>query len=156
MSPDKYWVSEVGVPQFLQKKERYGAEAAFVKGGYIEPFSGIFTCPDLNEMAELWGNSYAFNAKQVRYLRKPPVARPDILKKVAWFWCNTLTIPPPSGIPTCGAEETVNDLNDSAEIYALVAPVFQRPHGLMSETGCGKNTLYFDGHVSYLTTVCND
>lgn len=130
-------------------------EATFVQKGYIEHFSGIFSCPDLELMSREWGNSIAFNAKVAKYLLKPPVSDPDKMERIAWAWCNTLSIPPPSGVRTEAGGLSIRDVSPNDPLYTYYTQLFAPVHPRQSETGCGQNTLYFDGHVKYLTTVCN-
>lgn len=142
--PDSPWSAE----------EVYGMESAFVLNGYIEPYSGIFRCPDLSEMADYWGNSYAYNAKTAKYLLKPPVSRPDKMKKIAWAWCNTFEIPPPSGERGSALASSFYNTKKSDPLYDVYASLFREAHAFKGDTGCGKNTLYFDGHVEYLSVRC--
>lgn len=136
------------------RPEIFGIEATFVQDGYIEPFAGIFNCPDLDLMNEEFGNSTAFNAKVAKYLLKPPVSEPEKMAKVAWAWCNTLSLPPPSGVRTDSAGMSIRDVSPNDPLYDYFSQIFLDVHPMRSETGCGQNTLYMDGHVEYLTTVC--
>jgi prepilin-type N-terminal cleavage/methylation domain-containing protein/prepilin-type processing-associated H-X9-DG protein len=149
VSPDRLWPKS---PR--SRPEIFGMEATFVLKDYIEPDSGIFACPDLEQMTLEWGNSYAFNAKVAKYLLKPPVSEPEKMKKIAWSWCNTLSIPAPSGVRTEATGLSIRDVSPNDPLYAYYSELFQRPHSSRSETGCGQNTLYFDGHVEYLTVQC--
>lgn len=144
--PDSPWSAE----------EKYGMEAAFVLGDYIEPYSGIFRCPDLTQMGDLWGNSYAYNAKVAKYLIKPPVSRPEVMKKIAWAWCNTYEIPPPSGERGSAIGGSYYNVKASDPLYPVYVDLFRETHTFKSDTGCGRNTLYFDGHVEYLSVVCQN
>ena len=81
-------------------------EATFVGGRYIAPQSGIFKCPDLREMSDFWGVSYAFNAKVAKYLLNPPDENPELMARIAWSWCNTLSLPASSGWrSSCGGTD---------------------------------------------------
>lgn len=137
-------------------EETFGMEATFVNGRFIEPSSGIFRCPDLVEMANLWGNSYAYNAVAAKFLLNPPDDEPDKMAKIAWAWCNTLDIPPRSGVPGKNKNSTIHNISLSDPDYQMFSELFTQPHPEMGETGCGKNTLFFDGHVDYLETVCRN
>jgi prepilin-type processing-associated H-X9-DG protein len=152
VSPGQKWPDNPKAPV-----EVFGMEAAFVNDRYIEPYSGIFACPDLPEMAQLWGNSYAYNAKAAKYLLKPPVSRPDIMQQLAWAWCNTFEIPPNSGFRgvTVGSK-TWYTTTPSDPNYSIYRDLFREAHTFKSESGCGRNQLYFDGHVDYLTIACQN
>lgn len=156
VSPGRKWSADPFFDQRRLAEEVFGMEATFVLNDFIEPASGIFTCPDLTAMGDLWGNSYAYNAKLAKFLVKPPVHDPDKMSKIAWAWCNTLTIPPLSGIRVSSSEQTIRNLSIGNALFPIVEPVFERPHSIMSDTGCGKATLYFDGHVEYLSNPCFD
>ncbi len=152
VSPDWKWGS--GWENERQRRkmipEQFGLEATLVNDDFIEGESGIFHCPDLWEMSELWGNSYAFNAKPAKYLLKPPVHEPDKMERISWAWCNTLDIPPDSGWRGLAERSTIRNMSESSPLWSIVSPLFQPPHPHKSETGAGQNTLYFDGHVDYL------
>lgn len=155
VSPGWKWGADMSNPKQVAKMlpEKYGMEATFVNKRFIEAGAGIFTCPDLRLMGELWGNSYAYNAKPAKYLLKPPVHDPPKMKKIAWSWCNTLDIPPDSGWRGLAVSNTIRNLKPSSPMYGMVQPVFEQPHTQMSDTGAGQNTVYFDGHVEYLTVA---
>lgn len=151
VSPDRRWPDN---PKAVP--ELFGMEAAFVRKDFIEPYSGIFTCPDLTEMSTVWGNSYAYNAKVAKLLIKPPVAEPEKLKKIAWAWCNTFHVPPRSGFRGNVVESDLNfyQMKPSHPDYGLYRDLFREVHTFKSDTGCGRNQLYFDGHVEYLAIAC--
>lgn len=151
VSPGRKWPDS---PR--SRPEVFGMEATFVNDGFIEQAAGIFSCPDLPEMSKLWGNSYAFNAKVAKYLLKPPVHNPDLMKRIAWSWCNTLDIPPPSGWRGVAERSTIRSISPSDPYYGLYKELFRTPHSLQSDTGCGQNTVFFDGHVEYLSVACID
>ncbi len=136
--------------------EVFGMEATYVGKKYIEPQAGIFNCPDLVPMSLLWGNSYAFNAKVANYLLKPPVEDPEKMARIAWAWCNTLDIPPPSGWRGIAEGSSIRKMSKSDPYYGIYKDIFTRPHPQQGDTGCGQNTLFFDGHVEYLSTTCFD
>jgi len=136
--------------------EVFGVEATLVNDGYIEPFSGIFTCPDLRTMGDRWGNSYAFSARPVSLLLNPPDQRPDIMKKSWWMWCNTVDIPPDSGWRGFKQGLSVIQLAANGRLCNFVSELFEVPHAIMSDTGYGRNILYFDGHVEYHSERCFD
>ncbi len=151
VSPGMKW------PQSSRSRpEVFGMEATFVNDGFIEQASGIFSCPDLTEMSRVWGNSYAFNAKVAKYLLKPPVHNPELMKRIAWSWCNTLDIPPQSGWRGIAEGSTIRSVSPSDPLYGYYKELFHTPHPLMSDTGCGQTTVFFDGHVEYLTVACVD
>ena len=158
VSPGRKW--SPGAPDPTERDllfvgpETFGAEAAYVNGGYIEPFSGIFVCPDLAEMGDAWGNSYAFSARPASLLIKPPVARPDIMKRTWWMWCNTVDIPPMSGWRGFTQDNSILRIAKGGDLYNYCKQIFNRPHSIMSETGCGRNVLHFDGHVEYYSENC--
>lgn len=156
VSPGRKWSASLDTNSNRLAPEIFGMEATYVLNDFIEPYSGIFGCPDLANMSNLWGNSYAFNAKLAKFLIKPPVHDPDKMSKIAWAWCNTLTIPPRSGVRVSSSEQTIRNLSVGNPLFSIVDPVFERPHSIMSDTGCGKATLYFDGHVEYLSNPCFD
>jgi prepilin-type N-terminal cleavage/methylation domain-containing protein/prepilin-type processing-associated H-X9-DG protein len=151
VSPGRKWPDS---PR--SRPEIFGMEATFVNKRFIEPSSGIFTCPDLVEMAEIWGNSYAFNAKQGRLLIKPPINEPKRMARIAWSWCNTLDLPPRSGWAGLAQGATIRNVSPSDPYATLYDQLFHTPHPTVSDTGCGQNTLFFDGHVSYLSVRCVD
>jgi prepilin-type N-terminal cleavage/methylation domain-containing protein/prepilin-type processing-associated H-X9-DG protein len=151
VSPGRKWPDE---PKALP--EIFGMEATFVLDNYVPHYSGIFVCPDLTLMAELWGNTYAYNAKAAKYLLKPPVQDNELMSKIAWAWCNTLDIPPRSGFRGSTIGGSIVNLKPSDPLHPLIRPVFERVHTSMSDGACGQNTLYFDGHVKYLTVACWD
>ncbi|MEQ8838867.1 MAG: hypothetical protein RID07_18825, partial [Lacipirellulaceae bacterium] len=134
--------------------ERFGMEATFVGDRLIAPQSGIFKCPDLEEMSRLWGVSYAYNAKVAKFLLKPPVDDPPKMARIAWAWCNTVSLPARSGWRGDAAGLTIRTMSKNDPFYDVYNEVFQRPHPRQSDTGCGQNTLFFDGHVEYLSTTC--
>jgi prepilin-type N-terminal cleavage/methylation domain-containing protein/prepilin-type processing-associated H-X9-DG protein len=135
--------------------EEFGMEATFVKTKFIGPQSGIFVCPDLRDMGKLWGTSYAFNAKAARFLLDPPDSEPELMKRIAWAWCNTLDIPPRSGWRGLAEGSTIVNVSVSDPYYGVYKDLFVQPHSHLSDTGCGKNTLFFDGHVEYLSVACH-
>lgn len=155
VSPGRKWGAGWGNSKQMAKMlpEKFGMEATFVIKRFIEPDSGIFVCPDLTEMGALWGNTYAYNAKPAKYLIKPPVHDPEKMKNIAWAWCNTLDIPPDSGWRGLAERSTIKNMSASNPLFGVIQPVFQQPHGHLSDTGAGKNTLYFDGHVEYLAVA---
>lgn len=134
--------------------ERFGMEATLVGNRYIAPQSGIFKCPDLTEMGDFWGVSYAYNAKVAKYLLKPPIDDPDKMARIAWAWCNTLSLPARSGWRVDGVGLTIRTMSKNDPFYGIYKDLFQRPHPRQGDTGCGQNTLFFDGHVEYLSTTC--
>lgn len=134
--------------------EIFGMEATLVGDGYIAPQTGIFKCPDLTQMGELWGNTYAFNAKVAKYLLKPPVDDPDKMAKIAWAWCNNVNLPGRSGWREDGVGKSIRTMSKSDPFYGIYKDLFQRTHPRQGDTGCGQNTLFFDGHVEYVSTVC--
>ncbi|WP_391580970.1 type II secretion system protein [Bythopirellula polymerisocia] len=134
--------------------EIFGMEATFVGKKYIEPQAGIFDCPDLTQMSDFWGNSYAFNAKVANYLIKPPVSEPEKMARIAWAWCNTVNLPARSGWREDSVGLTIRAMSKNDPSYGIFKDLFQRPHPQQGDTGCGQNTLYFDGHVKYLSTTC--
>ncbi|MEN1679658.1 MAG: prepilin-type N-terminal cleavage/methylation domain-containing protein [Planctomycetota bacterium] len=131
--------------------EKFGLEATLANDGFIEQRSGIFICPDLPEMASVWGNTYAFNAKPAKYLIKPPDHDPQKMERIAWSWCNTVDVPPDSGWRGLAERSSVHNLSPSSPLWGTINPLFQTPHPLKSDKGGGQNTLYFDGHVKYLS-----
>lgn len=157
VSPDRKWSPGL-TDRDLQYvgPEVFGVEATFVNGDYIEPYSGIFVCPDLTTMGDVWGNTYSYSARPVSLLLKPPVARPEVMKKTWWMWCNVLDIPPDSGWRGFKQGLSVRQINSSGRLCDYVSDLFQTPHSIMSETGYGRNILYFDGHVEYYSESCFD
>lgn len=135
--------------------EVYGIEAVYSAKGYIEPRSGIWICPDLELMGAEWGTTYSFSARPASFLMKPPVARPDIMKKTWWVWCNTLDIPPTSGSSGAQPDSSIVRISPG-RLCDFASGIFERTHSLMSETGYGRNILYFDGHVEYHSESCFD
>ncbi|QDT68672.1 putative major pilin subunit [Planctomycetes bacterium MalM25] len=157
VSPNEVWSPDLTDRGLLYAgPEKFGAEASFVLNDYIEPYSGIFVCPDLALMGEAWGNTYAYAARPVSLLIKPPVQRPDIMKKSWWMWCNTVDIPPTSGWRGFTQGLSVTQINESGRLCKYVSELFEIPHATMSETGYGRNILYFDGHVEYHSERCFD
>lgn len=151
VSPGMKW------PQSSRSRpEIFGMEATYVNDGFIEASSGIFSCPDLPEMSKMWGNSYAFNAKVAKYLLKPPVSKPELMERIAWSWCNTLDIPPQSGWRGIAERSSIRTISKSDPQYEFYMQLFRVPHSLISDTGCGQTTVYFDGHVEYLSVACVD
>ena len=150
VSPGRLWPKS---PR--SRPEIFGMEATYVNNNYIEPYSGIFSCPDLTTMSDEWGNSYAFNAKVAKFLLNPPDHDPDKMSKISWAWCNTLNLPAASGWRTEATGLSINDISPSDPFYTYYMELFQTPHPAKSDTGCGQNTLYFDGHVEYLSVRCN-
>ncbi|MGL4511458.1 MAG: type II secretion system protein [Lacipirellulaceae bacterium] len=136
--------------------EEYGVEAAYVLGGLIEPYSGIFVCPDLATMGDAWGNTYAYSARPVSMLIKPPVQVPDIMKRTWWMWCNTVDIPPESAWRGFKQGLSVKQTASNGRLCNYIKDLFEVPHAQMSETGYGRNVLYFDGHVEYHSEACRD
>lgn len=134
--------------------ERYGVEATYSLNDYIEPESGIFICPDLASMGEAWGNTYSFSARPASLLMKPPVARPDIMKKTWWMWCNAIDIPPLSGSSGLSEDSSVTRIAAGGRLCTYVEELFEPMHAIMSDTGYGRNVLFFDGHVEYYSERC--
>lgn len=136
--------------------EKFGVEATYVLNGYIEANSGIFVCPDLYQMGKAWGTTYAYSARPVSLLMKPPNQRPDIMRRTWWMWCNTVDIPPDSGWVGFKQGLSVTQLNSNGSLCNYVSELFEVPHGIMSEKAFGRNILYFDGHVEYHSENCFD
>lgn len=135
--------------------EVYGIEATYSGEGFIEPRSGIWICPDLQLMGAEWGTTYSYSARPASFLIKPPVSRPDIMKKTWWVWCNTLDIPPLSGSTGFVSDSSITRIGPG-RLCDFASGVFERTHAMMSETGYGRNILYFDGHVEYHSESCFD
>jgi prepilin-type N-terminal cleavage/methylation domain-containing protein len=157
VSPGRRWDANGSTTNLKAPVEKFGGEAAFVNNRYIEPYSGIFVCPELPEMADIWGNSYAFNAKPARQLLKPPVSDPEQMSQIVWAYCNTFEIPPPSaarGLPL--GVRTWYTAKPTDPDYNILRDLFREVHTFKSESGCGRNQLYFDNHVEYLTVVCQN
>nr|WP_315851495.1 hypothetical protein [Botrimarina hoheduenensis] len=127
-----------------------------VLNNYIEPYSGIFNCPDLVEMAAAWGNTYSFSARPSSMLLKPPVADPDKMKNTWWMWCNVIDIPPLSGWRGFALDSSITRIGKADPMYDYYKGLFQPAHALMSDRGCGRNVLFFDGHVEYHSEGCID
>ena len=157
VSPDRVWSPDLTERSLnYVGPERFGAEAAFVLNDYIGYESGIFICPDLEAMGDAWGNTYAYAARPVSLLVKPPVQRPEIMKQSWWMWCNTVDIPPNSGWRGFTQGLSVTQISASGRLCDYVRDLFEVPHAIMSETGYGRNILYFDGHVEYHSERCFD
>ncbi len=154
VSHGRRWSTDLNVDDIKKAPEIYGLEATFVRHKFIEANAGIFICPDLYNQGQLWGNTYAFQAKQAKYLIKPPVSQPDLMKKLVWAWCNTINIPPNSGFKVRGNELSIRTLAKNHPLRPLVEPVFEDAHPQLSDGGCGKNMLYFDGHIEYVSEPC--
>lgn len=157
VSPDRVWSPGLTDRDLLYVgPEKFGVEATYVLKGYIEPYSGIFVCPDLAAMGDAWGNTYAYAARPVSLLLKPPVQRPEILKASWWMWCNTLDIPPDSGWRGFKQGLSVRQTSSSGRLCNYARDLFEVPHAIMSEQAFGRNILYFDGHVEYYSEPCFD
>ncbi|MEO1498566.1 MAG: prepilin-type N-terminal cleavage/methylation domain-containing protein [Planctomycetota bacterium] len=150
VSPDRRWARSLEVKDLKKVlPERFGAEATFVLGNFIEPYSGIFECPDLVEMREAWGNTYSFSARPSSLLMKPPVSEPKKMQTVWWMWCNVIDIPPFSGWRGYQLDSSITRISQADEMYNYYKQIFQPAHTIMSERGGGRNVLFFDGHVEY-------
>ncbi|MEQ8847036.1 type II secretion system protein [Botrimarina sp.] len=156
VSPGKKWSPGLTERDLVYAApEKFGVEATYVNDGYIEPYSGIFVCPDLRAMGDAWGNSYAFSARPASLLRNPPDSRPDIMKKTWWMWCNTVDIPPLSGWRGFTQDNSIRRIGPG-RLRDYCEQIFERPHSIMSDEGCGRNVLFFDGHVDYVSEACFD
>ncbi|MEO0529426.1 MAG: type II secretion system protein [Planctomycetota bacterium] len=157
VSPGLKWALSLN-PNATKKvlPERFGIEAAYVNGGYIEPFSGIFRCPDLVEMADAFGNSYAFSARPASMLMNPPDSDPDRMKQTWWVWCNVVDIPPLSGWRGFAKDASITRISEADPLYSYYKQLYLPVHQIMSDEGCGRNVLYFDGHVEYNSERCFD
>ena len=150
VSPDRRWARSLEVKDLKKVlPERFSAEATFVLGNFIEPYSGIFECPDLVEMREAWGNTYSFSARPSSLLMKPPVSEPKKMQTVWWMWCNVIDIPPFSGWRGYQLDSSITRISQADEMYNYYKQIFQPAHTIMSERGGGRNVLFFDGHVEY-------
>lgn len=150
VSPGRKWsptLTDTGL--LFAAPEIYGAEAAYVNNGYIEPYSGIFVCPDLVEMGEAWGNTYAFSARPAALLLNPPDAVPETMRKQRWMWCNDINLPPLSGSSGFTNNSSIILIPSGGRLCEFAGPLFVPTHSIMSDSGYGTNVLYFDGHVAY-------
>ena len=155
VSPNRTWAPGLTERDLIYAApETFGAEAAYVLGNFIQPSSGIFVCPDLEAMGDAWGNTYAFSARPASLLLNPPDSRPDIMKKTWWMWCNTVDIPPLSGWRGYTQDSSVRRISKNGRLYKYCKEIFQTPHAIKSDTGCGRNVLHFDGHVEYYSENC--
>lgn len=155
VSPNQKWSPGLTERDLLYVgPEKFGVEATYVLNRYIEPYSGIFVCPDLYQMGQVWGNTYAYSARPVSLLMNPPNQRPEIMKQTWWMWCNTVDIPPDSGWVGFKQDLSVTQANPGGTLCNFAEELFERPHGMMSDSGYGRNILYFDGHVEYYSESC--
>lgn len=148
------WVRDLNVPDIKKRTEKFGGEATFVKYRFIENNSGIFSCPDLALMNGYWGNTYAFQSRNVKLLKRPPVSRPEDMKQLWWAWCNIHMIPPESGTRSSGPDLPIYSNLVPRDLRSLVDPFFEDAHVQNSDKGCGKNVLFFDGHMEYFSEDC--
>lgn len=156
VSPNRRWSPGLTERDLIYAApEQFGVEATYVLSGLIEDSSGIFHCPDLVEMADAWGNSYSFSARPASMLLNPPDAEPDKMKRTWWMWCNVTDIPPLSGWRGFTNDNSVRRIKPG-KLYNYCKSLFMVPHAIMSDTGCGRNVLFFDGHVEYHSETCFD
>lgn len=135
--------------------EVYGLEATLSLQGYIEREAGIFICPDLREMGRAWGNTYSFSARPASMLLNPPDQQPEVMKRTWWAWCNVIDIPPLSASSGFVKDSSIIRISEG-RLCSYVSQLFTTPHPIMSETGYGRNILFFDGHVEYHSESCFD